>query len=86
MVTEAKPGKVFVTPNRENVPPHPVDGALPADGAYWTADQYTFRLIRDGDVTEVPPDGSTDPQRAREPEHPAPEPHEGDDPPAKRKQ
>jgi hypothetical protein len=58
---------------------------LPADGAYWTADQYTFRLIRDGDVTEVPPDGSTDPQRAREPEHPAPEPHEGDDPPAKRK-
>jgi hypothetical protein len=58
---------------------------LPADGAYWTADQYTFRLIRDGDITEVPPEGSGDPQRAREPEHPAPEKDDGDDPPAKRK-
>jgi hypothetical protein len=57
-----------VTPNRESVPPHPIDGALRAEGNYWTADQYTFRLIRDGDVTEVPPDGSEDYQRADQPE------------------
>jgi hypothetical protein len=30
----------------------------------WTADQYTFRLIRDGDIVEVPPEGSGDPQRS----------------------
>jgi hypothetical protein len=30
----------------------------------WTADQYTFRLIRDGDISEVPPEGSGDPQRS----------------------
>jgi hypothetical protein len=37
---------------------------LPPEGGEWTADQYTFRLIRDGDITEVPPEGSGDPQRA----------------------
>jgi hypothetical protein len=61
---------------------------LPAAGAYWTADQYTFRLIRDGDVTEVLPDGAGDPQQARAPErapeHPAPEPQDGDDPPKRK--
>jgi hypothetical protein len=34
------------------------------EGCEWTADQYTFRLIRDGDISEVPPEGSGDPQRA----------------------
>jgi hypothetical protein len=57
---------------------------LPAEGGEWTADQYTFRLIRDGDVTEVPPDGAGDPQQARAPEHPAPEPQDGDDPPKRK--
>lgn len=59
--------KIKVIPNRENVPPHPIDGALPAEGAEWTADQYTFRLIRDGDISEVPPEGSGDPQRREAP-------------------
>jgi hypothetical protein len=40
---------------------------LPPGGGLWTADQYTFRLIRDGDITEVPPEGSGDPQRAADP-------------------
>jgi hypothetical protein len=40
---------------------------LPAGGGLWTADQYTFRLIRDGDISEVaedpPPEGrGGDPQ------------------------
>jgi hypothetical protein len=38
---------------------------MPPEGAMWTADQYTFRLIRDGDISEVvdpPPEG--DPQRS----------------------
>jgi hypothetical protein len=26
---------------------------MPPEGAMWTADQYTFRLIRDGDISEV---------------------------------
>lgn len=63
--------KIKVTPNRDDVPPHPIDGKLPPEGGEWTADQYTFRLIRDGDITEVPPEGSGDPQRAA-----APPPHE----------
>jgi hypothetical protein len=45
-------------------------------------------LIRDGDVTEVPPYGAGDPQQARAPErapeHPAPEPQDGDDPPKRK--
>lgn len=48
--------KMQVYPNRENVPPHPIDGVLRPEGGMWTADQYTFRLIRDGDLTETPPD------------------------------
>jgi hypothetical protein len=48
---------------------------LPAEGGEWTADQYTFRLIRDGDITEVPPEGSGDPQRKA----PPPADHGGDD-------
>lgn len=31
-------------------PPHPVAGPLPADGGLWPDDQYTLRLIRDGDL------------------------------------
>jgi hypothetical protein len=57
--------KIKVTPNRDDLPPHPIDGKLAAEGGLWTADQYTFRLIRDGDITEVvdpPPEG--DPQRS----------------------
>jgi hypothetical protein len=56
--------KIKVTPNRDDVPPHPIDGKMPPEGAMWTADQYTFRLIRDGDISEVPPEGSGDPQRS----------------------
>jgi hypothetical protein len=56
--------KIKVTPNRDDVPPHPIDGAMRPEGCEWTADQYTFRLIRDGDISEVPPEGSGDPQRA----------------------
>jgi hypothetical protein len=58
--------KIKVTPNREDVPPHPIDGKLPAEGGLWTADQYTFRLIRDGDISEVvdPPPEAGDPQRS----------------------
>lgn len=67
--------KIKVTPNREVVPPHPIDGEIRPEGSMWTADQYTFRLIRDGDITEVPPEGSGDPQRSRS----------ADDPEAKRK-
>jgi hypothetical protein len=45
---------MFVKPNnRESVPPHPVDGVLAKDGGYWTADQYTFRMLRDGDIVET---------------------------------
>jgi hypothetical protein len=62
--------KIKVTPNRDDLPPHPIDGKLPPEGGLWTADQYTFRLIRDGDLTEVvdpPPEGSGDPQRSGDP-------------------
>jgi hypothetical protein len=45
--------RIKVTPNRDDVPPHPIDGKMPPEGAMWTADQYTFRLIRDGDISEV---------------------------------
>jgi hypothetical protein len=56
--------KIKVMPNRESVPPHPIDGALAAEGGYWTADQYTFRLIRDGDITEVVEDPPPEARRA----------------------
>ena len=45
--------KIQVKPNRDDLPPHPIDGKLPPGGGLWTADQYTFRLIRDGDISEV---------------------------------
>ena len=45
--------KIRVKPNRDVVPPHPIDGPLLSEGGYWTADQYTFRLIRDGDIVEI---------------------------------
>ena len=78
--------KIKVTPNRPDLPPHPIDGVLPAEGGEWTADQYTFRLIRDGDITEVPPEGSGDPQikGAPTPPHEASEKDDGDDPPKRK--
>jgi len=39
---------------------HPIDGAMPATAddagmwAMWTADQFTFGLIRDGAIERVP--------------------------------
>jgi len=45
--------KIYVKPSRENLPPHPADGPLSKEGGYWTADQYTFRMIRDGDLIEA---------------------------------
>jgi hypothetical protein len=81
--------KIKVRPTRDDVPPHPIDGAIRPEGSEWTADQYTFRLIRDGDIEEVPPEGSGDPQAANAPapEHPAPgaEPKADEDPGDKRK-
>jgi hypothetical protein len=45
---------------------------LPAEGGMWTADQYTFRLIRDGDISEVVEDPPPE-DGARKADHPAPE-------------
>ena len=45
--------KMLVKPKREGLPPHPVDGPLPKEGGLWTADQFTFRMLRDGDIVEV---------------------------------
>jgi hypothetical protein len=58
---------------------------LPAAGGEWTADQYTFRLIRDGDISEVPPEGSGDPQRAARHAQTVVETTEGGDDDKKRK-
>jgi hypothetical protein len=62
--------KIQVKPNRDDLPPHPIDGKLPAAGGLWTADQYTFRLIRDGDISEVveeapPPEGAKTEHKAK---------------------
>lgn len=79
--------KIKVFPNRDDLPPHPIDGKLPAEGGEWTADQYTFRLIRDGDITEVPPDeggGAGIQQPDGGVGDPEPK-HGGDDPPKRKK-
>jgi hypothetical protein len=76
--------KIKVTPNRENVPPHPVDGPIRPEGSMWTADQYTFRLIRDGDITEVVEDpgvGVEQPETGDPGKTPKVEHREGEDPP-----
>lgn len=36
------------------VPPHPMEGPMPAEGAHWIADQYTLRLILGGVIRRVP--------------------------------
>ena len=72
--------KIKVTPNRDDLPPHPIDGKLRPEGGMWTADQYTYRLIQSGDISEVPPEGSGDPQKEK-----TPPPHEKDDGDPKRK-
>ena len=33
---------------------HPVAGALPDAGGLWPEDQFTFRRLRDGDITRAP--------------------------------
>jgi hypothetical protein len=48
-------GKIYVKSTRPDLPPHPVDGALPKDGGWWPADQFTFRRIQDGDIEETDP-------------------------------
>jgi hypothetical protein len=30
---------------------HPVDGVLRADGSHWEDDTWTYRRLRDGDIT-----------------------------------
>lgn len=45
--------KMFVRPTGEFCPAHPIDGPLPPEGGRWTADQFTFRRLRDGDIVEV---------------------------------
>jgi hypothetical protein len=75
--------KIKVTPNREVVPPHPIDGPIRPEGSLWTADQYTFRLIRDGDITEVVEQtgaGIEQPETGDPGKMPKVEPH-GDEPP-----
>lgn len=44
------------------VPPHPIDGTMPAEGANWTADQYTFRLIEDGVIRRKPDEDVAGPE------------------------
>lgn len=34
---------------------HPIGGPLADEGGHWPADQFTFRRIRDGDVTDTAP-------------------------------
>lgn len=53
--------KLHVRPVRPPLPiAHPVDGPLAqapdAKGiwSFWTQDQYTFQLLRDGDIERVP--------------------------------
>ena len=66
-------GKIRVRPNRDKVPPHPHDGVLGKDGGLWTADQYTYRLIRDGVISEVVEEAPPPEKRTYG--------HAGDDPP-----
>ncbi|MGV1793854.1 hypothetical protein [Rhizobium sp. A37_96] len=44
---------VFVVPANAGAKlSHPVSGSLPDGGADWLADQFTFRLIRDGAIAK----------------------------------
>jgi len=58
--------KMRVKPNREDCPAHPIDGALAPEGGLWTADQFTFRRLRDGDIVEIKDSApATEERRAR---------------------
>lgn len=47
---------VFVVPTEAGAKlSHPVSGSLPDVGADWLADQFTFRLIRDGAIAKSEP-------------------------------
>lgn len=48
-------------------PPHPVAGPLPADGGFWPDDQYTLRMLRDGDLVRAE---AVEPDPASASEHP----------------
>lgn len=44
---------VFVVPAEAGTKlSHPVSGSLPDGGADWLADQFTFRLIKDGAIAK----------------------------------
>ena len=48
---------IAVWPVREGMNlAHPVAGALPDSGGDWPADQFTFRRLRDGDITRTKPE------------------------------
>ncbi len=47
---------VFVVPAQPGAKlSHPVSGSLPDGGAEWLADQFTFRLIKDGAIAKNVP-------------------------------
>lgn len=48
---KAAEGREFV--NNHVVLGHPVDGPLREEGSWWLEDNYTFRLMRDGDIVQV---------------------------------
>lgn len=51
--------KINVKAKREGlILQHPIDGKLPDAGGMWTADQFTFRRIRDGDIEQVVDDAA----------------------------
>ncbi|MCX4195105.1 hypothetical protein OMR07_05580 [Methylobacterium organophilum] len=46
---------------KTQVPPHPIEGPMPAEGgADWIADQYTLRLILDGVIRRTDADDADD--------------------------
>jgi hypothetical protein len=45
---------IAVKPAREGMSlAHPVAGLLPDEGGFWPEDQFTFRRLRDGDITRA---------------------------------
>lgn len=59
--------KIWVRPvGAAVVPPHPVDGALPAEGGEWTADQFTFRRELEGVIERYDPTAAGSPSEATE--------------------
>lgn len=43
---------------------HPVGGALPDKGGLWPEDQFTYRRLRDGDITRAPEETEAEPAKA----------------------